>query len=122
MNPVNDLIVVDFCEWLKKEFVKNEKSILEIINAEDHFFLRKYAQKYLDEAKQGCKIRCLIRSFANSEELSEVISKCPRRQFYNERSHSCNRYNCLYYEIETAFMSFLEKSRIYLTKVIVCHV
>ena len=61
MISVPDIIVLDFCEWLNKQFKKGENQtplILDVIigNGNNRYVLKEYAQEYLDsqQVNTGC--------------------------------------------------------------------
>lgn len=96
MNSLPDIIVLDFCEWLNKQFKKGESqspNILGVIigNGNNRYLLKEYAQEYLDsqQVNTGCFFKKTMTMFLRSDEFNEAIEECAH---YRHTDNCCNRY------------------------------
>ena len=120
MNSLPDIIVLDFCEWLNKQFKKGESqspNILGVIigNGNNRYLLKEYAQEYLDsqQVNTGCFFKKTMTMFLRSDEFNEAIEECAH---YRHTDNCCNRYWDIDYcfhcpEIHHAFHRFSKKNR-----------
>lgn len=120
MNPVPDIIVLDFCEWLNKKFEKTEIQtplILDVLigNGNNRYLLKDYAKEYLDDRKvnSGCFFKKTMTMFLQSDEFNEALEECA---YYRHTNDWCNRYWDIDYcfrchEIRHALYRFIEKNR-----------
>lgn len=77
MNPLPSMIVLDFCEWLKRRSVQqhddNHTDMLDyLFNEEYQGVLRELAEEYLND---GYLVRRLLHNFIDSEEFGSCCSK-----------------------------------------------
>lgn len=123
MNPVPDIIVLDFCEWLKREFRKSEDQgllSLDIImgNGNYRFSLTEYAQKFLKQRRTQteCTFKNTMKMFLDSDELNQVLQECCH---WHKERWCCDCYNLKYLdyclhcpEIRDAFHHFIKNHRV----------
>lgn len=91
MISVPDIIVLDFCEWLNKQFKKGENQtplILDVIigNGNNRYLLKEYAQEYLDsqQVNTGCFFKKKMTMFLQSDEFNEALEECAHYRHTND--------------------------------------
>lgn len=95
MNPVPNIIVLDFCEWLNQKFElydDDRPSIMDLLvgNGNNRFRLEDYAHEYLEETKAtDCPYDKMIISFLCSEEYHETIQNCHKKCWRSDKC--CDR-------------------------------
>lgn len=100
MNPLPNIVVLDFCEWLNQQLkynVNERPPILDILmsNGNNRYQLEKYAHDFLESRKTtDCPFQDVMMSFFRSEEYRRAIQKC-RRCGYRSNAH-CDRYYYIY--------------------------
>jgi len=86
MNQLPNMMVLDFCEWLKRKFSvdfesyeSQELDVLDLILDEEfNSCLRRYAEEYL---KNNSTIKSLLHQFIDSMEFDECLEHCNLRCF-----------------------------------------
>lgn len=120
MISLPDIIVLDFCEWLNKQFKKGESqspNILGVIigNGNNRYLLKEYAQEYLDsqQVNTGCFFKLILSMFLQSDEFNEALEECVH---YRHTNDCCKPYWDIDYcfhcpEIHHALHRFSKKNR-----------
>lgn len=79
MNLLPDMIIIDFCEWLKKTILPERKDLdfFDLI-LDEHYDpdLRRYASYFLQQYKPTCKN--IFHQYIESEYFDRSVSKCDR--------------------------------------------
>ena len=92
MNLVPDMIIIDFCEWLKRSVLHNQKeySLFDLVVDERYSIsLVKYAEDFLNDYKPS--LRRVLHSFVDSEYFDDCL------QEYNVNvSHHAEKFDELY--------------------------
>lgn len=113
MYSLPDIVVLDFCDWLKHK-IEKEKSqdfILNFSNKNENSqsSLEMYAKQYLQEQNSGCCVQTIIRQFLVSKELEQIVKHCN----YSHCNHGdlCTCYECFGCgcEIEHALHHFIKE-------------
>lgn len=119
MNPLPDIVVLDFCEWLKHKIDADKTrsvSLLDILIGDGNGdgYLRKYAHEFLSEKKSECRLKTVIQQFLVSKEFRRLTDHCKKDCL---SFNKCNYYdvlNCLhYYDIDDAFYCFITRTQNY---------
>lgn len=79
MQSLPNMMVLDFCEWLRKQVASGKNNKVDaldiVLNEEYQSRLLKYAKEFLS-VKGGNPIRALLHRFIDSEEFSECLRRC----------------------------------------------
>lgn len=115
MNPLSDIVVLDFCEWLKFKIDTKEMQLatpldMFIVNKNTNGFLQKYAREFLDERKTNCCLKTTIQQFLLSKEFNCIIQRCEKRCCLLKKQGYYDVYDCIHHcEIRHAFYCFANK-------------
>ena len=94
MNRLPDMMILDFCEWLKNKVASEnegqEFDVLDLILDETHNSrCKRYAEEYL--GTDGRSIKILLHRFIDSIEFDECLNRCHPFSVgkWRERHHIC---------------------------------
>jgi len=79
MMPLPDMLVLDFCEWIKTEVVNEQRGVdvLDIILDIDHSNeLERYAENYLVIGRRRHPIKNLLHRYIDSRYFDECLRHC----------------------------------------------
>ena len=121
MNPLPNIIVIDFCDWLRERITNdnfNNFSPLDIMMDRDNYgLLERYAKQFLQQRqnqKMDCPVKFIIYQFLSSREFEDIIKKCQKNCpikksdiFHRiDEWDYCIHYCIRNYELESAFRCF----------------
>lgn len=107
MNPLPDIVVLDFCEWLKNKLKLTEgerPSTLDIFMCSwnNYDYLKEYAHEFLESNKSECRLKTVIQLFFNSKEYYNVINDC--QEHYHDCRDFCHKHNDVYDYIDCPYI------------------
>lgn len=113
MNPLPDMVVIDFCEWLKKR-IESQQCTLDffdlMLDQEYRADLRKYAEDYLYIHRYTKAIKSVLHSFIDSEDFEHCLNNCERFIDYDDYFDVMDLWRYLHHaRIEKELRNFLEK-------------
>lgn len=121
MNPLPNIIVIDFCDWLRERIANDGISPLELFaNRDNYERLETYSKHFLAQRRKlvvDCPIRFMYYNFLYSKEFENIIKKCKENCPIKETHFkNCTQeleycfYHCLRTdEIHRAYRSFCKK-------------
>ncbi len=122
MNPLPNIIVIDFCDWLRERISNEGISPLDLfVNREERQQLEAYCKQFLEQRQYNnsdCPIKFVFKQFLSSKEfeysIKECHKECPMREtaFYNRtyRWEYCFHYCLRNDEIYNAFRRFCRRT------------
>lgn len=113
MEPVPDIVVLDFCEWLNSKFKNTDVEsplILDVLlgNGNNRFQLEEYAHEFLEQKQPECHFKEVMFMFFKSKEYLNAIKHCHSQHAYHCEYNCRHRFICCP-EIEIAFHHFIKK-------------
>jgi len=120
MNPLPDIIVLDFCEWLKHKLdidVTRTITWLDILVDNDNTsrYLQDYAYEFINQRRSECYLKRTLQEFLVSEEFSSIIENCKKMCASFKKRKYNDIYDCLeccgYHDIHHAFYRFLKRNK-----------
>lgn len=121
MEPLSDIVVLDFCEWLNQHLnnINDNPEMIDIImnTGNSQFKLEEYAQNFLASRKTtDCLFQDIMTCFFKSKEYRDAIKRCYRHGHRSNRDcSSCNDiYNYIFCpKIEYAFHCFIKDYKLH---------
>lgn len=108
MEPLTNIIVLDFCEWLSQKIIENQSTVpFDLVtNPEKSATLELYAEQFLSQKSINscCAIKPLIEQFVISKEFNRVLKNCNRKHSYR-----CEDYQNRDFDFYFCIMHCLEK-------------
>ena len=81
MNLLPDMIIIDFCEWLKHRISSRQKTLDFydlMLNQEHRYILENYAEEFLYIQNYGKIIKRTFHRFIDSSEFDCCLSECKK--------------------------------------------
>lgn len=112
MNLLPDMIIIDFCEWLKKKLVAKQCNydFLDLMLDEEYrSALRKYAKEYLYVQRYLKATKRLLHRFIDSDDFEQCFSHRERFIDYGYFDITDLLHHIHYARIENGLHNFIEK-------------